>query len=241
MYHYGDIVYGGMKRIITLYHGSEHIIKEPVFGGGRRNNDFGLGFYCTEHPELAKEWAVTYLRNGFCNSYKLDTENMRILNLCNGDYSILNWIALLLEHRLFSTRTPVARRAKQYLTDNYSVNVNAYDVVVGYRADDSYFDFAEAFINNSITVNQLATAMYLGKLGDQFVLKSQFAFSRLQFDGFDSVESSVFYIKRRIRDEEARDRYLKLLEHEDDGLYVQDIIREKIKNDDPRIPRILSK
>ena len=45
------------------------------------------------------------------------------------DYTILNWIAVLVEHRLFSIKTPVARRAKQYLIDNFSVNVNAYDLI----------------------------------------------------------------------------------------------------------------
>ena len=228
-----------MNRIVTLYHGSEHIIKEPDFGAGRRNNDFGLGFYCTENPDLAKEWAVTTLRSGFSNRYTMDTENMRILYLCGADYSILNWIAVLVEHRLFSVRTPVARRAKHYLIDNYSVNVNAYDIVVGYRADDSFFDFAEAFLNNSITVNQLAGAIHLGKLGEQVVLKSRFAFSRLRFEGFDNADSSVFYVKRKIRDEVARKHYLELLEQEDDGLFIQDIIRENIKKDDPRIPGII--
>ena len=228
-----------MDKLITLYHGSKHIVKEPVFGEGCRNNDFGLGFYCTENPDLAKEWAVTSLRNGFANRYTMNTEDMRILNLCSSEYSILNWIAILVEHRLFSVRTPVARRAMHYLIDNYSVNVNAYDIVVGYRADDSYFDFAEAFLNNSITVNQLANAMYLGKLGEQFVLKSRFAFSKLRFEGFDNADGSIFYVKRKIRDEAARKQYLELLEQEDDGLFIQDIIREKIKKDDSRIPGIL--
>ena len=43
-----------MERIITLYHGSEQLIEEPTFGKGKGNNDFGLGFYCTESEDLAK-------------------------------------------------------------------------------------------------------------------------------------------------------------------------------------------
>ena len=38
-----------MKKIITLYHGSEKIVEAPAFGEGKRSNDFGLGFYCTEN------------------------------------------------------------------------------------------------------------------------------------------------------------------------------------------------
>lgn len=230
-----------MEKIITIYHGSEKIVEVPTFGEGKKNNDFGLGFYCTESEDLAKEWAVSSLRNGFANKYTLDTEYMRILNLNSPEYTILNWIAVLVEHRLFSIKTPVARRAKQYLIDNFSINVNAFDIITGYRADDSYFDYAESFLNNGISVEQLARAMKLGKLGEQIVIKSQFAFSRLRFQGFDVAEKEEFYVLRKSRDDEANRLYLEMLEEENDGLYIQDIIRGGIKNDDPRIPRNISK
>ena len=174
-----------MSKTLTIYHGSNKIIKNPIFGEGRKNNDFGLGFYCTENELLAKEWAVSSLENGFSNCYTINIEYMKVLNLNTSEYSILNWIAILVQHRLFSLKTPVARRARQYLIDNFSINVNSYDIIIGYRADDSYFDFAESFLNNEITVSQLALAMTLGKLGEQIVIKSQYAFSSLEFKGFD--------------------------------------------------------
>lgn len=229
-----------MEQQITLYHGSEKIIEQPVFGAGRKNNDFGIGFYCTQSNELAKEWAVSSLRNGFSNRYTLDTEYLNILNLNHPEYTILNWIAVLVEHRLFSLKTPVARRAKQYLIDHFSVNVNAFDLIIGYRADDSYFDYAESFLNNGITVEQLAQAMRLGKLGEQIVLKSKFAFSKLQFQGFDIAEKDIFYVRRKARNDEATQLYLNMLEDASDGLYIQDIMRGGIQNDDARIPRSLS-
>lgn len=230
-----------MEKLLTLYHGSEQIVEEPVFGKGRENNDFGLGFYCTESPELAKEWAVSSLRNGFSNRYTLDTEYLKVLNLNSPDFTILNWIAVLVEHRLFSIKTPVANRAKRYLIDNFGVNVNAYDLITGYRADDSYFDYAESFLNNGISVEQLARAMRLGKLGEQIVIKSKFAFSKLRYEGFDIAEKEQYYVLRKARDDEANHLYFKLLEEESDGLYIQDIMRGGIKNDDPRIPGNLSK
>ena len=230
-----------MKKLITIYHGSEQIVEEPTFGKGKKHNDFGLGFYCTESDDLAKEWAVSSLRNGFSNKYTLDTEYLNILNLNSPDYTILNWIAVLVEHRVFSLKTPVARRAKRYLIDNFSVNVNAFDLITGYRADDSYFDYAESFLNNGISVEQLAKAMKLGKLGEQVVIKSQFAFSKLKYEGFDVAEKDIFYVLRKARDDEANQTYLEMLEEESDGLYIQDIMRGGIKNDDPRIPRNISK
>ena len=230
-----------MEKLITIFHGSEQVVEVPTFGLGRKNNDFGLGFYCTESEDLAKEWAVSSLRNGFANRYTLDTEYLNILNLNSPDYTILNWIAVLVEHRLFSIKTPVARRAKRYLIDNFGVNVNAYDLITGYRADDSYFDYAESFLNNGISVEQLARAMRLGKLGEQIVLKSKFAFDRIRYEGFDIAEKEKYYVLRKSRDDEANQLYLEMLEEEDDGLYIQDIMRGGIRNDDPRIPRNLPK
>lgn len=229
-----------MDKLITIYHGSEKILEQPVFGEGKKNNDFGRGFYCTESEELAKEWAVSSLRNGFSNCYTLDTDYLNILNLNSPDYTILNWIAILVQHRLFSIKTPVARRAKQYLIDHFSINVNAFDLIIGYRADDSYFGYAELFLNNGISVAQLAQAMRLGKLDEQIVIKSEFAFSRLKFEGFNIAEKERYYILRKARDDEANQVYLNMLEKESDGLYIQDIMRGGIINDDSRIPRNIS-
>ncbi len=229
-----------MDKLITIYHGSKQIVEVPTFGAGRKNNDFGLGFYCTESLELANEWAVSSLQNGFANRYTLDTEYLNILNLNTPEYTILNWMAVLVEHRLFSIKTPVARRAKQYLIEHFGINVNAYDLITGYRADDSYFDYAEAFLNNAITLEQLSMAMQLGRLGEQIVIKSKFAFSKIRFEGFEAAEKDRYYVLRKARDNEANKAYLDILDEDSDGLYIQDIIRGSVSNDDPRIPRNLS-
>ena len=229
-----------MDKLITIYHGSKQIVEVPTYSLGRKNNDFGLGFYCTESNDLAKEWAVSSLRDGFSNRYTLDTEYLNILNLNSPDYTILNWMAVLVEHRLFSIKTPVARRAKRYLIDNFGINVNAFDLITGYRANDSYFDYAEAFLNNAITVEQLSRAMRLGKLGEQIVIKSKFAFSKIKFEGFEIAEKGTYYVLRKARDDAASQMYLDIQEEEADGLYIQDIMRGGITNDDARIPRNLS-
>ena len=146
----------------------------------------------------------------------------------------------MVEHRLFSIKTPVARRAKQYLIEHFGINVNAYDLITGYRADDSYFDYAEAFLNNAITLEQLSMAMQLGRLGEQVVIKSKFAFSKIRFEGFEAAEKDRYYVLRKARDNEANKAYLDILDEDSDGLYIQDIIRGSVSNDDPRIPRNLS-
>ena len=82
--------------------------------------------------------------------------------------------------------------------------------------------------------------MQLGKLGEQIVIKSEFAFSKIQYEGFETAQKNQYYVLRKARDDEANQNYLDILEEETDGLYIQDIIRGGISNDDPRIPGNLS-
>ena len=55
-----------MSKLI-LFHGSPEIIQTPVYGKGKSYKDYGIGFYCTEHLELAKEWACTENTDGYAN------------------------------------------------------------------------------------------------------------------------------------------------------------------------------
>ena len=83
--------------------------------------------------------------------------------------------------------------------------------------------------------------MKLGKPGEQIIIKSQYAFSCLTYDGFEIAKKEEFYEYRKVRNDNANKMYLNILEDEIDGLYIQDIIRLEIKNNDTRIPRNISK
>ena len=171
---------------MIIYHGSKDIIEKPEFGKGNKKNDYGLGFYCTENVELAKEWACSNNEtNGYANQYEIDLTDYRILDLREEKYSILNWMALLLKFRTFDVNTPISAQAKEYILENFYVDVGEYDVIIGYRADDSYFSFAKDFINNTISVEQLAEDMRLGELGIQIVLKSEKAFDTIKFISYE--------------------------------------------------------
>ena len=224
-----------MSKLI-LYHGSPNIVENPAYGKGKRYNDYGRGFYCTEQLELAKEWACTEDIDGYANKYVIETEGLRILNLSSDEYTILHWLALLMAHRQLRLSTPVMRRGTAWLQEHFLVDVEAYDAIIGYRADDSYFSFARAFVNNEISLKQLSRAMKLGKLGEQFVLKTQKAFDAIRFESYEMADNKIYYARRKARDDEARATYLLELETEDiDGIYMRDIIREEMKADDTRL------
>ena len=223
-----------------LYHGSNMIIKKPQFGQGNPYNDYGLGFYCTENIELAKEWACLDKDGGFTNAYAIDTEKLTILNLSDKKYNILNWLAILVDNRTFRIENQIANQAREYLLSNFLLDISNYDALIGYRADDSYFAFAMDFLNNSISLRQLENAMYLGNLGEQFVLKSEKSFGLIEFMGNEIADGETYYIKRMARDNEARDAYLNGERNSalaNDDLFMIDILRRGIQSDDARIRR----
>ena len=222
---------------MIVYHGSDHIIEVPVFNGSKRTNDYGYGFYTTESIELAKEWACSDDRDGFSNRYELDTNGLSILNLNSSGYSILNWLAILANYRTYWQRNSIAEEAKNYLYKHFFIDPSGYDIIIGYRADDSYFSFAQDFIAGTISLSKLSEAMRLGKLGEQIVLKSEKSFSHIHFTGAKPASSSVYYEKKASRDREARREYRKTKTSQDgfNELFMIDIMREEIKNDDPRL------
>ena len=152
-----------MEKII--YHGSDHIIEKPKFGYGKPYNDYGIGFYCTQNPNMAKEWGVGIDHNGYANRYKIECDGLTILDLNAPGYTMLHWLTILLENREFDTSAPLAAEAKEYLMNTFHLDYKSADIIIGYRADDSYFSFASDFINGAISYRQLCNAMRLGKLG----------------------------------------------------------------------------
>lgn len=227
--------------MLTIFHGSEKIIDRPYFGGSKNNNDYGNGFYCTENADVAREWSVDEDRDGFLNRYELDEDGLRILYLNDGNYSILNWLSILLENRQFQVTSRLAQEARKYLLEKFSIPWKEADLIIGYRADDSYFAFAADFLNGTISLSQLNRAMYLGKLGEQIVLKSKKSYEQIRFIGYDPVDSRIWYTRKTDRDRRARQSYF---DRDREGwqkgeLYMPMILDEEVGPDDPRIQRIV--
>ena len=79
--------------------------------------------------------------------------------------------------------------------------------------------------------------MRLGKLGEQIVLKSREAFSRIRFLDAEPVNALIYYEKKAARDRETRKAY-HCTRRSADGineLFMIDIMREEIKNGDMRL------
>ena len=220
-----------MVDLIDIYHGSDHVVEKPIFGEGKIHNDYGQGFYCTKHMELAKEWAVDEDSDGYVNIYELDLSGLKVLNLNDDKFSILHWLTVLLEHRTMRMYGPIAEDGLAFLKKNYHIDISSYDVIIGYRADDSYFSFARAFIANSISIAQLEKAMYLGELGEQYFIQSEKAFSRILFKEYIPVASIDYYPLKKSRDNKARNDFDYITKSMDkDGIFILDLMREEKEN-----------
>lgn len=227
---------------MIIYHGSPQIVKQPELGKGKSYNDYGQGFYCTENLDLAKEWACPTQKDGFANKYTLNTKGLSLLHLSGDSYHILNWLALLLKNRTFDLSAALAVHAQEYVIQTFVPDLSGKDYIIGYRADDSYFSFAEDFVSGVLSLRDLSEAMRLEALGEQVVLVSPKAFKQIRFEGYETASYQEYHVKRMSRDNLARREYqsrkrdLKTLK---DDLFVLDILREEMKNDDPRLQRIL--
>lgn len=173
---------------LTLYHGSDHIVQKPLYGVGKKDNDYGSGFYTTEDKQKADEWAVTFGNdNAVTNRYSIDTANLSVLQL--DDYGQLAWVAEIIANR--GARGETARILGKRIVDKYKVDTSKADIIIGYRADDSYIDIVDAFLQNQISLDEVDRLFRKGELGQQVFIKSEAAFANLKFEGYEYVPKGL--------------------------------------------------
>lgn len=104
-------------------------------------------------------------RTGSRTPTTLALDGLNIVDLDAEPYGTIEWLAVLFANRQFDVATNLMEAAKSYVAARYPAELGKADVIIGYRADDSYFSFARAFLENRISLAQLERAMKLGGLG----------------------------------------------------------------------------
>ena len=164
---------------MTLYHGSDQIIKIPELRSPTRTLDFGAGFYTTTNKEQAVNFAVKVytrsIREGnipkgkFISVYEVDYEKMKqeldILYFSSADESWLNFV--------------MANRRNTY-------NGKKYDVIYGPVANDTIYRTLIAFENGVLSVADTIARLKVRQLFDQMTFASERALSFLKYS--DSIE-----------------------------------------------------
>ena len=192
-------------RTITLFHGSPNKVVTPTFGLGNERHDYGRGFYLTENIDLAKEWAVCRPdeSNGWVHRYELDVGGLRIFDF--EDHDVLAWLAELMKHRDAADSKRYRVLSAKFI-DKYGIDMAAFDVIKGWRANASYFYIAKEFVRDNVDVDILEELLSLGGLGIQYCIKTEKAYAHLREDahGLISVSYDEFNDKYNRRDDEAR-------------------------------------
>ena len=179
---------------MIIYHGSKTVVKEPQCKGSNPNNDYGPAFYMTLDLESAKSWACKNDIIGLVNKYRIDNntfQKLKILDLTDRTkYNALNWIAILMHFRELPPYFKQDNQQALAWLSRYYIDVEQYDVVIGYRADDSYFKFPLGFIDGKLAYDDLETVYLKGNLGVQYAFISERAIKLLRFIKVINCEST---------------------------------------------------
>lgn len=216
---------------MIIYHGSKKKIEKPIVSGSNPHNDYGPAFYLTLDLDSAKSWACKNNELGIVNKYSIRDNvfnNFKVLDLTNREkYSVLNWIAILIHFRILSPTFKIKNKPALDWLEKYFVDVEQYDVIIGYRADDVYFRFPSRFITNDLSLEDLEDVFLSGDLGVQYVFVSERAIKSLSFEEKIDCDSSFINHYYNIV-KEASKRFDDLLNKTSDPnkTYLFDLMRK---------------
>lgn len=212
---------------MILYHGSKEIITLPRQYGSSKENDYGPAFYMTRDLSSAHEWACRNNTVGYVNVYELDRRGLKVLDLTDSNkWSVLNWLAILLHNRsLDAGFIRFFANRLRFIEEHYYIDVEQYDLVKGYRADDAYFRFPLDFIRGNLTLEQLEEAFKLGELGVQYVAISAKCISKINYK--QSFLSNEKYIDQYFNSVNLSTKRYDTMSKDEDGTRIQDLMRQE--------------
>lgn len=149
--------------MMTLYHGSYLSISAPLAKAGRKNLDFGHGFYVTKLQKQAEDWArIIATRRGrnvipVVNVYrfnrsKAEQDKIRFKVFDSYDLEWLNYVV-------------DCRKGKDISSD--------YDLVEGGVANDNVIDTVEDYEKGIITAEQALGQLRYKKVNHQICILNQ--------------------------------------------------------------------
>lgn len=216
---------------MNIYHGSKVIINKPIPRGSNPKNDYGPSFYMTLDIEAAKSWACKNDDLGVVNCYHIanrDFASLKILDLTDKNkYSVLNWLAILMHFREIGDSFVKTNKIVLDWLSKYYIDVNDYDVIIGFRADDAYFRFPVRFISNDLAFEDLEEVFLSGNLGIQYAFMSERAIKLLKFDKAIDCENTYLGHHHSVVDKATKVFDILITRPKDPRkTYVLDLVRE---------------
>lgn len=145
---------------MKVYHGSTNIVDTPLVGVGRRNLDFGQGFYVTDLMEQAISWASRPLNEGktqVLNIYEFDMDDILAerYNYKKFEAYDSEWLDFVIENR---------RGGGVW---------KEYDIVEGGIANDRVFNTIELYDAGLITKDVALERLQYEKPNNQICILNQ--------------------------------------------------------------------
>ena len=189
---------------IKLYHTSEFELKNPDVNYGRRNADFGGGFYLSDSLEFAQKWASE--RKSTVNEYSLDLSGLKVKRF-SGDEE---WFEYISSNR---------RGWDDKLADT--------DVVIGPIANDTLYDTYGIITSGLVSEKDSLKLLSVGKRYIQFNVKTKKAAAALKFIGArklsdNEIEASKSALKAE--EKEFREAFWEALRELDNFDEINDIL-----------------
>jgi hypothetical protein len=213
---------------LILYHGTTEAELSPKADGGRDYNDYGKGFYTTESLTAAKEWASQGdSGSAFVYKYAFETAGLKMLTL--DENAVLEWVSVLMAHRMSKRIRGAAKERTEQLIAHFGIDVKYFDIIKGYRANDSYFQFTTDFVTDTITDDTLSKSIKLGNLGYQICIRSEAAIKSLKLLEIIKIAGAEYddcknrYAENDRAAREIADNYSK---NKQSGKLLSDILRE---------------
>lgn len=148
---------------MTVYHGSDVAVAQPLAKVGRHNLDFGEGFYVTKIQKQAEEWAVVIAgRKGRTaqpivsqytfNREKAEADGLRFLIFTEYNLEWLDYVVACRQGK------PVWKH---------------YDIIEGGIANDNVIDTVEDYEKGIITAEQALGQLRYKKVNHQICFTNQ--------------------------------------------------------------------
>ena len=170
---------------VRLYHAGFQVIEKQDIHHGRRNADFGQGFYLTPDEDFAVKWAREQKgSHTYINRYDFDWDGLSVVRLQRDSV----WFGCLRANRAGAS-------------DPYGGT----DVIAGPIANDILYDTQGLITSGFLTPQQSLRLLLLGPGYTQIALKTERAASHLRFVDVLELDSARLAASREVvlREEHA--------------------------------------
>lgn len=173
-----------MESVLTLFHTGFLEIRAPDLTVGRKNADFGQGFYLSDNEAFSRRWARARRgENTYLNRYELDLTELLVKRFSRDEA----WFDYIFANRMGKADT-----------------LAGYDVIIGPIANDTLYDTWGVLTSGLIDRETAIAVLSVGPAYAQTVLKTEKAAAALRFtEAIILPPEEIAAYRETVRQEEA--------------------------------------